>query len=623
MKFFKKIFFALAISTIIFSCDPLEDVYNELDELEQSAGPDAGKTIEYTLIEADYTSLASEIRARGTVADSAKADFVVDNQAFSSAIPAKDLLIGYVNENYSQFQKGAAVKITYDLLDDSGNVFESTILSYVAAPNYELELADYASVSAEAGEAGFFNTEFDISTILPDILKREIQEGEVASATYNFSDVSYASLSGETVFTEGFTTDLNSFNSISLVGDDQVWAWGTFGGATYARMSGFSGGAVPNEDWLVSSEIDLTSNNGDVTLFFTQILNFQGDSQFGEDLDILFSTDYTGDVSAANWTSVAGDLTNIPDGNNYNEFEDEVALPGAGGNTIHLAFYYKSTTDYAALWEIVDIRIDAGFVPEIEEVNAFYELQDGAWVSIENRVLFLGSEDYDAMGEGSDQPGRFDNFSSSTPAENFLPTYLSMLFPFAQEGDEYAIVYKYFSGGISTRADTYVYEGGVWAEVTLDSFIDPFTEQYVHNGTQFIFDPSVVISMASSDYQAIVDVVSGTNPELVNSFGTGEDFYGADAFFENFDIRLTSKADQTAYEGLSVDEQAELAFSRAVEGVEVYLEEVFSDESPVEGVDVFYTIQFKTFDGTDAFWQVVFQLNATGSFDLVEDAVKI
>jgi hypothetical protein len=626
MKIFKKVFFTLAISAVIFSCDPLEDVYNELDEQEQAEGPDAGKTIEYTLVEADYAALASQIRARATVADSAKADFVLANKAFSSLVPAKDVLIVYVNKNFSQFQKGAAVKITYNLLEGTEEAIEATNDIYVNAPNYELEQSDYTAVSAEAGSAGFFNSGFNMNAILPGILANEIQDpsdGDIASATYDFADISYASLSGETVFSEGFTTDLNSFESVSLVGDDQVWAWGTFGGATYARMSGFSGGSVANEDWLISPAIDLGSQNGTITLFLTQILNFQGDSEWGDHLDIQFSTDYSGDVSAATWTSVGTNLSGFPEGNNYDEHDSQVVLPNAEGSTIYVAFSYKSTTDFSALWEIVDVRIDAGAAPETDEVNALYKYDGGKWSSIEGEAFFLGSADYDAMGEGSGKPGRFDNFSSSTSPEDYLPTFLSNRFVFAQEGDEYVIVYKYFSGGVSTRADTYTYESGAWKPVTLESFIAPFTEQYVHNGTQFIFDPSVVISMSSSDYQAIVDVVNGTNPELVNSFGTGEDFYGADAFFENFDTRLTSKTGQAAYEGLSVVQQKELAFNRAVEGVEVFLENVFANESPVVGVDVFYTVQFKTFDGTDAFWKVVFQLTATGSFDLVEEAVKI
>ncbi|MFK7951573.1 MAG: choice-of-anchor J domain-containing protein [Ekhidna sp.] len=626
MKFFNKLIFILAISATILSCDPLDDIYAELDEAEQADGPDTGKTIEYTLLEEDYTALASSIRARATVADSAKADFVASNQAFTADIPAKDLLVDYVNDNYGQFLKGAAVKITYNLLDGTEEAIEATNDIYINAPNYELEAADYTAASAEAGSAGFFNTDFDMNSILPGILANEIQDasdGDIASATYNFADISYASLSGETIFEEGFASDLSSFVGTSVVGDDQSWRWSSFGGATYAQMSGFSGGSVPNEDWLVSPEIDLSSNDGDITLFITQILNFQGDAQWGEDMQILFSTDYSGDAATATWTNVTGNLTNLPEGNNYDEVSDEVTLTGASGEKIHLGFYYKSTADYSSLWRLVNLRVEAGSAPDTDEVNALYEYDGSEWSSIEDEAFFLGSLDYDAMGEGSGQPGRFNNFSSSTPPEDYLPTFLESKIQFAQEGDEYVMVYRYFSGGTSTRADTYKYSSGSWTPVTLDAFIAPFTEQYVHNGTGFIFDPSVVIEMGSDEYQAIVDVVKGTNPDLVNSFESGEDLYGADAFFENFDIRLSSKTGQAIYEGLSVDEQNDLALAQAVLGVEVYLESVFSGESPVEGVDVFYTIQFKTFDGTDAFWQVVYQLTATGEFELVVEVEKL
>lgn len=613
MKFLKNILLTVVTVSLIFSCNPLDDVYEEIDVLTEAEGPGKGTTIAYTLSAEDYGTIAGLIEENGTVADTAMGEFVEDNEAFSTDIGAKDFLPGFVNESYPQLGKGTAVQVTYNFYNADIPDYDA----YIDAFDYELDTDDYAAVSTAAGSAGFFDNQVDVASILPGILGTQVQdpiENDIVSITYDYVSVAYEDLAGETVFTEGFTADLNGFESISLVGDDQVWAWGTFGGATYARMSGFSGGAVVNEDWLVSPEINLTANDGDVSLFLTQILNFQGDSEWGDHLDILFSTNYTGDVAAATWTSVGTSQSALPPGNTFDEFDNEVALPGAGGNTIHLAFSYKSTADFAALWEIVDIRIDLGAAPDTDEANIFYQYDGSEWNSLEDEVTFLGSADYDAMGESSGQPGRFNNFSSSTPSGNYLPEFLASKISFAQEGDTHLVVFRFFSGSTVTLAETYTFTDGAWA----GSFFVEKTDQFVHDGTEFVFDPSVTLTMVSADYQLIVDEVATTNPDLVNSFGSGEDFYGADAFFENFDIRLSSKTGQSDYDGLSTSEAEALALQRAGEGVGVFLESRFSEQAPVEGVDVFYTVEIKTFDGNDAFWSVVYQLTSVGTFEYVE-----
>ncbi|MFA8436490.1 MAG: hypothetical protein ACEPOZ_18435 [Marinifilaceae bacterium] len=56
----------------------------------------------------------------------------------------------------------------------------------------------------------------------------------------------------------------------------------------------------------------------------------------------------------------------------------------------------------------------------------------------------LSKEDYDSMGEGKDQPGDYDNFSSYVKPEDFLPAFMLGKYPDAKAGDVVTIKYYYY-----------------------------------------------------------------------------------------------------------------------------------------------------------------------------------
>ena len=61
------------------ACNPMEDVYDELDQLEKPIS----KELEYTLTDADYATVAKEAYKLKTEQDSAAADYIKKNKAFS------------------------------------------------------------------------------------------------------------------------------------------------------------------------------------------------------------------------------------------------------------------------------------------------------------------------------------------------------------------------------------------------------------------------------------------------------------------------------------------------------------------------------------------------------------
>ena len=431
MKFIKNFLLLTTLLAIVFGCEPLDEVYEELDDMKEVDGENSGISISYTLTADDYAMFAAELNKRGTVDDSTKANFVAQYEAFNATIEVSALLEDFVNESYPQLKKGAAVRVTYNMLE--GETFEDASAEYVQALSYELDADDYESVSAEAGSFGFFDSEVDYNAAVSGVLNNRIQSpasGDIVAASFDKVDVAYSSLTGETVYTEGFETDIDAFETFDLEGD-QSWGHGDSFGSTYAIMSGFSGGAFANKDWLVSPEIDLSNQNGEITLKMSQILNFQGAAEWGTHLRVVFATDYTGDVSTATWQDIT--FNSLPPGDEWDVYDNEADITAAGGEKIHLGFYYESTTDDAPNWRITNLVVEAGAAPETDLVNLFFEFDGSVWEEVSEEAIFLGSADYDAMGEESGQPGRFDNFSSSTPPEDYIPSFLSERFPFAQE----------------------------------------------------------------------------------------------------------------------------------------------------------------------------------------------
>ncbi|MCV9386914.1 choice-of-anchor J domain-containing protein [Reichenbachiella ulvae] len=616
MKFLKYINILFISAVIAMGCEPLEEVYDELEEKELEEGSD--QTFIYTLTSDDYATVAGIALAMETKEDSAAADFIESNEAFSPDYEAKKYLPTFVDGAFAFHGKGTAVKVNYNLFTGDSEAFSA----YLTAPKFELEQADYESYSAESGKFGFFDSSVDADKFLTEWLLTKVQdpvEGDIVSTTYDRIDQRYSELSGEEVFSEDFELEengLGQFTATDLLGA-QAWEWDSFSGATWAKMSGYASGAQDNDDWLISSEIDLSGATGDINVTITQIWNYAS-TEWGEEIDILYSTDYAGDVAAATWTSV--DLDVVPEGTGWSEFVGSATLPDVQGGSLYLGFHYTSSTAVGACtWEIVDVVVEEGAAPVIDYVNGFYEFDGEKWVSMDDEVAYLGSKDYNMMGA----PGTYDNFSSSTPSSDYLPTYLSQMFPFAVEGDSYDVVFRYYNGRTVTLAEEYTFTGGAW----MGSFYEEQVEQYKHDGTSFVFDPSVVFTMTSSDYQIIVDEVAKTHPDLVDGFGTGEFYYGAGAYYSNFDIRLDKRTTgdfaQAEYAELSADDGKALIIERMAEGIQLLLEKKFSDATMVSGVDVYYTVKCATYDGSDANWQTVFILIGTGEFELFEAPVII
>ncbi len=128
-----------------------------------------------------------------------------------------------------------------------------------------------------------------------------------------------------------------------------------------AKMTGYVNGTnYPNEDWLISSPVNLTNvSNAKMTISY--ICRYF--HSIDEDITIWASVDYTwcDDPNTATWTQLPVVLT---EGNNWTDYTTtEVALTQFVGQVVTIAVKYTSSENSAGTIEIQSILIEEGDGP--------------------------------------------------------------------------------------------------------------------------------------------------------------------------------------------------------------------------------------------------------------------
>lgn len=494
----KRIIYLLAIvGTLFMGCNPIEDINNDIDA---QATPIAGSA-EYTLTSDDYDDLG------------------LGFGSFSSEDDAKSMLPPFLSGLYPTWGEGSAVVVGYELFIGSAE----GVSDYSGADVYQLSNADYATSGSDA--FGFYPN-VDPDDFIPDILDAAIAgpaEGDIVLAKYDqyFNDPEVGLAN---VYEAIFPANYDDFENIDELGDE-----GWFSGSSYAGASGFDGSNQDNEDWFISPQIDLT---GEVDLKFQirQRISFLNGAPHEDHINILVSTDYTtgGDQNAATWDTIT--LSIIPSGDTSDFITSEdYDFSAYDGQMIHMAFKFETTVANAPLWRIESFAIKTlGVDGDANNKGTHFVYDDGEWEPVDG-VYFLSSADFDSMGEGSGQPGRFDNFGSSTPAEDYLPTFLSLTSPwaFGLDDDEVIMVYDYFSSfsGAQIRANRYTKVGGEW---TAHLSVISTTLQFGHNGTNWVPDNTIRYTFVGADYSFIIATYENIYPDLTANMATFGNFNGFD-----------------------------------------------------------------------------------------------
>ncbi len=256
---------------------------------------------------------------------------------------------------------------------------------------------------------------------------------------------------------------------------------------------------------------------------------------------------------------------------------------------------YLNTIDTTTNYLIYFNCLYGDSVSVAEDTSIVYAYIDGTWKH-EDNFYILTDADYESMGA----PGAYHNFSGSNPPEHYLPVFLHNKFPYAFEKDIYYVFYKYYSGGTETLVDAYKYDGTTWSN-TSDKI-----STFIHNGTEWVFDPTVHYTMAlAEDYQIIVDYVTN-NPDIPDGYldsdypSTTEYYYGANSYYKNFYLKLYKRRQYDPLgllDGLSDEEAIESMFTRINEAIGIFLEAKYPNAEPVlNGVQVNYAITYNTYE---------------------------
>ncbi|MDD4225921.1 MAG: hypothetical protein WCY58_08385 [Mariniphaga sp.] len=161
--------YILGAGLLVTACNPMEDIYDELD---QHKTPFV-QQLDYTLTAADYELFDSE---------------VADNYFFSEEEPAADYIPSLLQELFPALDEGSAIRVTYDF--NRGGL---EYLDYLTKSiSYELSNDDYDSMGTETGKPGKYNN-FDSGIppgdYLPDFFSTKFpaaKSGDIVFVTYKF-----------------------------------------------------------------------------------------------------------------------------------------------------------------------------------------------------------------------------------------------------------------------------------------------------------------------------------------------------------------------------------------------------------------------------------------------------
>jgi len=129
----------------------------------------------------------------------------------------------------------------------------------------------------------------------------------------NILECTSASGGGSVFYSENFEGfggyAAEGWTNVNVSGGSTNWVIGSFSGSSYAQISGFRSGEDEIDVWLVSPSIDMDTTTGEELSFDVQT-NFDN----GNILSVLVSTNFTGDVTTADWTILDVTIPNGPSG---------------------------------------------------------------------------------------------------------------------------------------------------------------------------------------------------------------------------------------------------------------------------------------------------------------------
>lgn len=667
----KKSFLALGAIALLAGCD--ENEWN--DNLDGFVEPEPGtkvETLNYTLTAADYTKMSSSSLYTNFAASLGQEEqnkLIGATGSFSTNDEALQYIPKFLRDSTNTFfalSNGSAVKVTYNVADNRAasvlainkGVEQVTVSEddYIAA--WESD-DNYISAFSPATPASARTLGAILSAELPDA-----EAGQYAVITYNWADenpifgqpeeevpafeptsIIGTAAEGDDVEVKGYITAINNRGFILTDNSGSILCY---------QSSGFDVASV-----AIGNQITL---NGTISSYGKGLqIGITSDSYVVEGTGTYTyptPTTYTGammDEAVARTTNELAQYVQFVgeasvNGNYYNFIVDGATKAQGSGYQVPQAIRdqitsgesYKITGYFASVssgkyFNVVITSAESASgaaapahrapINEVTSVtkNAIMLFDGSSWAFADG-IEVLQPADYTAMGQ------KYGNLSGTLPAE-LLPIYLKNNHTYAAAEDEIVVAYKYYNGSATTyQASQYIYDGTEWVINAGET-----TSQFVKRNGYWLYDPSVVITLAESRtepsltyYTAAVNWVfeniskpmGGVSlkdgPYMDVNYGNSEFYSGTSYYYCNVDIRGANAKSKypELYEQYTDDEATELIKTRFVhETLPAVLTQLHPDAVPVDGMEVTYTINFTAYSGARTVETVVYTVIGPGEFE--------
>lgn len=592
----KYIYSIILLSAGLFiSCN--EDIDGNLDGLDDAIRPTETGHYEHTIVDADYATIATALKADG---QTDLANKLTKEKMFSAELNPATLIPYMLPTFLKSPDVGASVDVTYTY-----NKGRTTQLTTMSGNAYVATSADYATAWGSPS-VDAFTPKKTATSYLPAILKKEMgeqAEGTYANVNYSYSEEEpyVADVKGEAHMEEDFADYDTAYDPVNKNGwftkdllGKRAWQVKTYSGNWYAEASS-NNSKEENDFWMVSPQIDLAKATSPRFTFDIKSAYYNADC-----LSIWISTDFDGNkdnLDPSKWKDITKSFTIPKDLKWPNDFASagSADLKDYKGKKVYVAFRYQGngidnskTTSYQIDNIAVHENIPGIAVKEKSLVYDLYVLKADVWSKVTDaNTLVLQPSDFKKMGV---------NYLSVANAPEYLNNYLKLEYPFATVGSTKTIVYRTSADGTKCYADefTLVNNNGVTTWIT-NSFVETRTDQFIFGASRkWVFDPTFVVQFAKPDYQVVVEYVKVNqaldNPNLIDRDNT-ELFYGFSSYYGNVNYRdIGYRAKDETFAALGDDTKAkrDLMNRRTEEAFEIYLATQYPDATAItNGVEQF------------------------------------
>lgn len=182
----KNILKVLGIGLLIAACNPMEDIYDDID---QTATSETNvNALEYEMTSEDYETLSGLItKTYTTTQDTFAADYIVKYETFNDSVSDSKYIPLLLASQYSALGVKSSINMTYNY---EGELRVNTT-EYANAEQVTLSSYDYKFASSQVGNARYFTSKYSAEELMGNVLKNIVddpEEGQIVVANYLVSD---------------------------------------------------------------------------------------------------------------------------------------------------------------------------------------------------------------------------------------------------------------------------------------------------------------------------------------------------------------------------------------------------------------------------------------------------